>query len=75
MSIETIVSALQNEVEGARDTAWDAGYLKGVADARARPAQADRIVQEIIADSAAAYYDELEEAVDNWKSYAETVRQ
>jgi hypothetical protein len=70
MSIETIVS----EVEAVRDAAWDAGYLKGVADARARPAQADTLVQEIIADQAADYYEALQDAVANWSAYAESVR-
>jgi hypothetical protein len=74
MSIETIVSALQTEIEAVRDNAWDAGYLAGVADARARPAKADTIVQEIIAEGAADYYEALEEAVDNWSAYAESVR-
>jgi hypothetical protein len=70
MSIETIVSV----VEAVRDAAWDAGYLAGVADARARPAKADTLVQEIIADQAADYYEALQDAVDNWTAYAETVR-
>lgn len=70
MSIETIVS----EVEAVRDAAWDAGYLAGVADARARPAKADTLVQEIIADQAADYYETLQDAVANWSAYAESVR-
>lgn len=62
----------QSEIE--RGNAWDDGYAQGVQDARANPAKADRIVQEIIADGAAAYYDAAEEAVENWTAYAESVR-
>jgi hypothetical protein len=62
------------QVEQERDAAWDQGYLQGVGDARARPGQADNIVQDIIADGAAAYYDAAEEAVDNWTAYRESVR-
>jgi hypothetical protein len=74
MSIETIVSELQTEIEAVRDNAWDAGYLRGVGDARAHPAKADALVQEIIADGAADYYETLQDAVANWSAYAASVR-
>jgi hypothetical protein len=47
MSIESQINALVAE---AQNQAWDEGYLAGVDAARARPAEADEIVQDILAD-------------------------
>lgn len=47
------------EVEEARDN----GYIAGVRDARARPAEADANVAEIMAYQAEQYYDGFDEAI------------
>lgn len=69
------------QLETERDNAWDDGYSAGVQDARVDLEKADRIVQDIIADGAAAHYEAVQdfvgmsdEDVANWDAYAESVR-
>jgi hypothetical protein len=58
MSIESQINTLVAE---AQNEAWDAGYLAGVEAARSRPAEADEIVQDILADlQATAFASEAE---------------
>jgi hypothetical protein len=59
MSIESQINALVAE---AQNQAWDAGYLAGVEAARARPAEADEIVQDILAYIMDAAFSEQDEA-------------
>jgi len=55
----------QGEADGLADIekASDDGYIAGVRDARARPAEADRNVAEILAYEAEKDYDEFDEAI------------
>jgi flagellar biosynthesis/type III secretory pathway protein FliH len=45
------------DIEARVEAAGDLGYIKGVSDARARPADADEIVADICAQSAEELYD------------------
>lgn len=51
-------------VEEERDNAYDCGYLDGVDDARARPAKADSVVQDILEDLQAEAYEAEDESTE-----------